>query len=370
MAVLPRILIRGSDRPVLFVQGGMGVGISLKDLASAVARRGAIGTVSAIALDRLVKNRTGLKLSHREAAAREISDAVAQSEGKGAIAINVMVLVQSLYRDSVLGAIDGGAKAIIAGAGLAMDLPEIASGSDVALIPIVSSARALELICRRWARLGRIPDAVVLEGPLAGGHLGFKEEDITKPEHQLEIIFGPVKECAVRNGDFPVLVAGGIFSRLDIVRWMNELGADGVQMGTRFAATKESGASSEFKQAILDSREEDIEVAINPGSPSGLPFRVINTSPGYIQAQERTRDLLCDKHYLLHKGSDGKLTCRAKESCDSFCICNALLTAAGANDTDELPIFTVGANAHRVDRIMSVDELMDELTGISSQEEV
>jgi nitronate monooxygenase len=370
MLALPTIKVLGSNRPVIFIQGGMGVGISLKDLASAVARRGAIGTVSSIALDRLVKIRTGLKLSHRKAAAREISDAVEQSQGKGAIAINVMVLVQSLYRDSVLGAIDGGAKAIIAGAGLAMDLPDIVSGNEIALIPIVSSGRALELICRRWARQGRQPDAVILEGPLAGGHLGFKDDDIPKPEFRLENIFGPVKECALKNGDFPVMVAGGIFTRQDIVYWMNVMGADGVQMGTRFAATIESGASPEFKQAILDSREEDIEVAINPGSPSGLPFRVINTSPGYIQALERTRAFLCDKHYLLHQGPDGKLTCRAKESCDSFCICNVLLTAAGANDTEELPIYTVGANAHRVDKILSVNELMDELTGITGEDNV
>ena len=362
MASLPKIAISGLDRKVIFVQGGMGAGISLAPLAGAVARRGGVGTVSFVALDRFVERRTGHKVNHREAAKLEIQEARHISVGKGAIAINCMVLVERTYIPSIEGAIDGGVDIIIAGAGLPMTLPEIVGDAHVMLVPIVSSGRALELICRRWSRYGRIPDAAIIEGPLAGGHLAFKAEDIFKQEFQLEAIFGRVKETAKNNGDFPVIVAGGIYTREDIIWWINA-GADGVQMGTRFAATNESGASEEFKKAIVACCSEDIEIATNPGSPAGLPFRIIRTSPGYQQALVHGRKILCDKQYLLHKDKDGRLGCPALDGNDAFCICNGLLSAADCNNISELPIFTVGANAARVDRILSVDELMDELTG-------
>ena len=261
--------------------------------------------MSFVALDRFVEQRIGRNVSHREAAQLEIEEARRLSEGKGAIAINCMALVERTYVPSVQGAIDGGVDIVIVGAGLPMTLPEIVGNAQVALVPIVSSGRALELICRRWSRYGRTPDAVVLEGPLAGGHLGFKAEEVPRPEFQLEAIFGPVKEVAQKNGDFPVVVAGGIYTREDIVRWVRA-GADGVQIGTRFAATHESGASQEFKNAIVAARVEDIELA-RPGSPAGMPFRVIRTSPAYQEAYVGGRPLLCDKQYLLHKGKDGRL---------------------------------------------------------------
>ena len=359
--MLPKIAVNGLDREVIIVQGGMGAGISLAPLAGAVAKRGGVGTVSFVALDRFVERRTGLKVGHREAARLETEEARRLSGNCGAIAINCMALVEKTYALSVLGAIDGGVDAVIVGAGLPMTLPEIAGSAPAALIPIVSSGRALELICRRWSRYGRMPDAVVLEGPMAGGHLGFKAEDVFKPEFQLEAIFGSVKEAAEKNGNFPVIVAGGIYTHEDIVRWVNA-GADGVQIGTRFAATNESGASQAFKNAIVAAREEDIEIA-HPGSPAGMPFRVIRTSPAYEQALVHGRALLCDKQYLLHKGADGRLSCPALDGHECFCICNALLAAANCNNAAELPIFTVGMNAARVDRILSVNELMDELTG-------
>lgn len=362
--LLPKVAIRGLDQEAILVQGGMGAGISLAPLAGAVAKRGGVGTVSFVALDRFVERRTGVKVSHQKAAELEIQEARRLSGGRGAIAINCMVLVEKTYIPSVEGALDGGVDIIIAGAGLPMTLPEVVKDAPVALVPIVSSGRALELICRRWSRSGRAPDAVVLEGPLAGGHLGFKAEDIPKPEFQLEEIFGPVKEAARKNGNFPVIVAGGIYTREDIVRWVNA-GAGGVQIGTRFAATHESGASQEFKDAIVAARAEDIEIA-KPGSPAGMPFRIIRTSPAYRQAKDHGRPLGCDKQYLLHKNSAGRLSCPALDGYDSFCICNGLLTAADCNDTADLPIFTVGTNAARVDRILSVDVLIDELTGATT----
>ncbi len=347
---------------MIFVQGGMGIGISLSALARAVARRGGIGTISSAALSALVSKRLGRRVNDFEAAAIEVADG--KRDG-GCIAINIMVALPQSFNDSILGAIAGGVDAIILGAGLPTTLPESAATADVALIPIVSSVKALRIICKRWMeRLNRIPDAVVLEGPLAGGHLGFSYADLKKDEFRMENLFGPVKEFAQKHGDFPVIVAGGIYYHEDIVRWVNEFGADGVQMGTRFAATFESGASADFKQAIINCREEDIIVAKKPGSPCGLPFRIIQTSPGYQTALKKGRPPKCNRGVVLRKDEEGHFTvCPAKESCDSFCICNVLLSAHGFTDKEE-PIFTIGSRGHLVDRIMSVDELMDELIGI------
>jgi nitronate monooxygenase len=365
MKILPTIVVKDASRPVIFIQGGMGIGISLADLARAVAKRGGIGTISSAALESLVSKRLDRKVDTREAAAIEVAEA---KQGGGFIAINIMVALQKTFFDSILGAIDGGVDAIIMGAGLPTTLPETVSEADVALIPIVSSVKALKIIHKRWAtRYKRVPDAVIVEGPLAGGHLGFTHADLEKKESQLEHIFPPIKEFARANGGFPVIVAGGIYYREDIVRWVNELGADGVQMGTRFAATLESGASPEFKQAIVNCTADDIIVPEKPGSPCGLPFRLIKTSSGFQVALQQGRPPKCNRGYVLRKDKDGQFTeCPAKESCQDFCICNVLLSAHGYTDKEK-PIFTVGQRGYLVDRILSVDELMDELTGVKQQ---
>jgi nitronate monooxygenase len=143
------------------------------------------------------------------------------------------------------------------------------------------------------------------------------------------------------------------------------MGADGVQMGTRFLATEESSAPPEYKKAVLLAKEEDIIVSHKPGSPCGLPFRVIKQSPMYVSATKRLRPPKCDKGYVLLKDAEGKFTrCPAKESNEEcFCICNGLLSSAGYNPDKEEPLFTVGTNAARVDRIVPVKTLMDELAG-------
>jgi len=363
MKTLPTIGIKDAKREIIFVQGGMGIGISLAPLARAVARRGGIGTISSAGLATIVSKRLGRKVSDREAAALEVAEA---KSGGGCIAINIMVALHQAFTDSILGALDGKVDAIILGAGLPTNLPEELAVADVALIPIVSSVKALRIIQRRWQeRLHRPPDAVVLEGPLAGGHLGFSPNDVDKEDFRLEKLFGPVKDFARKNGDYPVIVAGGIYYHDDIVRWVNEFGADGVQMGTRFAATHESGASPAFKEAIINCRAEDIIVAKKPGSPCGLPFRIIKTSPGYQTALQKTRPPKCNRGLVLRKDEAGKFTvCSAKDSYDSFCICNVLLSAHGFTDKEE-PIFTIGGRGHLVDRILSVDELMDELLGLN-----
>ena len=335
--------------------------MSLYQLAAAVAKEGGLGIVSSACLDRLVSKRTGKKFNTHDAAYEEVSRARA---GGGFAGINIMGALVKDYNDSVKGALDAGADAIISGAGLPLNLPAIQLPKDTALIPIVSSPRALELICKKWERLGYRPDAIVLEGPLAGGHLGFKMDQIDLESNILENLFPPVKDMAKKYGDFPIIVAGGIYTHEDITRFM-DMGADGVQMGTRFLATEESSATEKYKQAVIHAKEEDIVVAHDPGSPCGLPFRVIKQSPMYVSAQQHMRPPKCDKGYVLLKDKEGKFTvCPARESNEHhFCICNGLLSSAGYNPDKEEPLYTVGTTASRVDRIVSVKTLMDELTG-------
>lgn len=353
--------IKGKTIKLPIVQGGMGVGVSLSPLASAVAREGGLGIVSSACIDLLVSKRSGKKVNIYDAVYEEVS--LAKAAG-GFAGINIMCALGRDYDDSVRGALDAGADAIISGAGLPMNLPAIQPARETALIPIVSSSRALDLICRKWERLGTRPDAVVLEGPLAGGHLGFRIDQVELEENRLENLLPPVKDLARRYGDFPVIVAGGIYSSEDIARFL-DLGADGVQMGTRFLATEESSASPSYKEAVVRARQEDILVAHDPGSPCGLPFRIIRQSPMYVSALSHLRKPKCDKGYVLLKDKEGRYTkCPAKESNEHhFCICNGLLSSAGYNPDKEKALYTVGTNACRVDKVVPVRVLMQELAG-------
>lgn len=363
-SVFPSLTIKGKRIQVPIVQGGMGVGVSLAPLASAVAREGGLGIVSSAGIDRVVSKKLGSRLSIYEAVREELSLAKA---GGGVTGINVMVALVRDYEETVRAALDSGTDVIISGAGLPMTLPSIKPPRDTALIPIVSSARALELICRKWERTGYRPDGVVLEGPLAGGHLGFKFDELELESNRLENLFPPVKETAQKYGDFPVIVAGGIFTRQDIRRFL-DMGADGVQMGTRFLATEESSATPEYKRAVVDANEDDIVVARRPGSPCGLPFRVIRQAPMLVSAQKNVRKPRCDKGYvLLRDRNGGYLNCPANsENGDYFCICNGLLSSAGYNGDREEPLYTVGSNGYRIDRILSVKSIMNELKGVAA----
>lgn len=365
MIKLPGIVVRGIVRLVILIQGGMGAMISLATLAGAVARRGGIGVVSAVGLKIAVSARVGRQVSDFEAAKLEIEEAIRLSGGKGRIYLNCMWHMHTTL-ESIRGAIAGGVHGIIVGAGIARtlaDMPEIEAHPEVALVPIVSSARVLELLCRSWKK--HPPDAVVVEGPQAGGHLGYSLEQIEDPAYQLEAVLPAVLE--VSKGSFPVIVAGGIWDRDDIVRMM-EAGADGVQMGTPFLATHESGASAAFKEKIMTATADDILVAADPGSPARMPIRILASSPGYQDALKRrcTDEKLeeCIWGYMLNGGK-----CDALDSPKCFCICKALVGAVN-NDPNmtELPIYTVGANVWRVKKrgILSVDELMNELTGFKS----
>lgn len=358
---LPFLTIKGKTMKVPIVQGGMGIGVSLSPLASAVAREGGLGIVSSACLDRLVSKRNGKKYATYEAVYEEVS--LAKANG-GVSGINIMVAIAGDYHESVKGALDAGTDVIISGGGLPLTLPAIKDQGDTALVPIVSSARALELICKKWERYSCRPDAVVLEGPLAGGHLGFKIDQIHLESNRLENLFPPVKEVSMKYGGFPVIVAGGIYSHGDIVRFLR-MGADGVQMGTRFLVTVESSASDAYKQAIIHAGKDDIVVSETPGSPCGMPFVVVKKSPMFQSALQQKRKPRCDKGYVLFRDRDGSLSRCAAQHDDgsSFCICNGLLSSAGYNPDIEEPLYTTGINGYRVDKIMTVKELMGELAG-------
>jgi nitronate monooxygenase len=357
----PSIRIKGKTLKVPIIQGGMGIGVSLSPLAKAVSKEGGLGIVSSACLNRLVSKRNGREYTTYEATYEETT--LSKTDG-GVSGINVMVAIARDYQESVRAAIDAGTDVIISGGGLPLTLPAIKNSCETALVPIVSSARALELICKKWERHSYRPDAVVLEGPLAGGHLGFRIDQLNLESNRLENLFPLVKETAMRHGNFPVIVAGGIYTYDDIVKFL-KMGADGVQMGTRFLATTESSASDAYKQAVVNAGKDEIIVAQTPGSPCGLPFVVIKKSPMFQSALGQKRKPRCDKGYVLMKDKNGGFThCAAQyDDGSSFCICNGLLSSAGYNPQTEEPLYTVGANGYRINKIMTVKELMDELTG-------
>jgi nitronate monooxygenase len=360
MSNLPKLKIKGFELPLPIVQGGMGVGVSRHPLANASAKNGILGIVSSAGLRFLVTTETNIKQSTYDATRYEIE----RSKGNGPIGINIMCALVQDYEETVKGAIDAGADVIISGAGLPLGLPSIKPPGNTALIPIVSSARALDLILKRWEKVHYRPDAVVVEGHDAGGHLGFKFEDIGKPEFALENLLPPILDLVSKHGNFPVIVAGGIYTNSDILKFL-KLGASGVQLGTRFLATVESSASDAYKQAVVDATSDDICVVSMPdhppASPCGLPFRVLTSSPAYRERREPK----CNKGYVLRRDANGLFSlCPAKPGPGSenyLCICNGLSSSAGRS-SEEPALYTVGTNAYRVNKILPVAELVKELS--------
>lgn len=354
-------MIGNADVSSRIFQGGMGVGISLEPLASAVAREGGLGVVSSAGLDRIVSKRVGRKLPTREATAEEIAQAITNSKGKGGIGINIMRAITRDFEDSVLGALDGGVHCVISGAGLPLELPRLV-GSRAAIIPIVSSLRVLQVLCKRWKR---VPDAVIVEGPKAGGHLGFDISEIGDEKFSLERIFPPIKDFALKNGNFPVIVAGGIYT-YEQRHMFIEMGADGTQHGTSFLATDESSAKESFKQAVIACSRKDIVIVdgnINPpGSPCKMAFRALRNSPALLN---RGREPKCRKGYVLQRDNAGAyLPCPAVlEPEKYFCICEGLFASSGWQEGAELWTVGVGAGDRRFNRILSVKQVMDMLKG-------
>ncbi|MHC4582451.1 MAG: NAD(P)H-dependent flavin oxidoreductase, partial [Planctomycetota bacterium] len=280
---MPTLRIGALEADVPIVQGAMGVGISLSQLSSAVANAGGIGVIATPGIGQFEPDwDTDAKAANERALRKEIRKAKAKTSGL--IGVNVMVALSD-YDNLIQSSVDEGVNVLFLGAGLPLRLPRTLplDGLDelaTKFVPIVSSGRAARLVFRAWQkRYNHVPDAVVVEGPLAGGHLGFKKEQIDDPDYALEEIL-PDVIAAVRpfeqqfSKSIPIIAAGGIYTGADIHRFL-ESGVQGVQMGTRFVATHECDASAEFKQAYLNCKEKDI-VIIN--SPVGLPGRAIRGS--------------------------------------------------------------------------------------------
>lgn len=331
--------------PVPIIQGGMGVGISLSGLASAVANEGGVGVISAAGLGVLYKN---LSKNYLEASVLGLKEELrkAREKSKGVIGVNVMVALSN-FADLVKTAIAEKADIIFAGAGMPLNLPSFLQKDSVTkLVPIVSSGRAAKLICEKWQSIyNYLPDALVVEGPKAGGHLGFKDEQINDEHYKLENILPEVlvevREIEAKyQRKIPVIVAGGIYSGEDIRNFM-EMGADGVQMGTRFVTTIECDASDVFKQTYINAHEEDIEII---KSPVGMPGRAIFSN--FIQKikEGAKQPKVCPFHCIK--------TCDISKS--PYCIITALYNAFKGNMENGYAF--AGANAFKATRIMSVKD--------------
>jgi NAD(P)H-dependent flavin oxidoreductase YrpB (nitropropane dioxygenase family) len=351
---MPTLRIGALEAGIPIVQGAMGVGISLSELASAVANAGGIGVIATPGIGQFEPD---YDTNPRDANTRVLREEIRKAKAKtnGIISVNVMVALSN-FDDLVQCAVDEGVNILFLGAGLPIGLPKTLPLDRLGelatkFVPIVSSARAAKIVFRAWQkRYNHLPDAVVVEGPLAGGHLGFKREQIDDPDYALEKILPEVIAVAKPyeeqfNRSIPAIAAGGIYTGADIHRFM-ELGAQGVQMGTRFVATHECDASMEFKKAYLNCKKEDIVII---DSPVGLPGRAI-------------RDKFLER---ILSGAKETFKCPWKclKSCNfrnvPYCIALALTNAKKGNLEEGFAF--AGANAYRVDKIVSVKELIGTL---------
>lgn len=332
------------------IQGGMGVGVSLSNLAGNVAACGGIGVISTAQIGfrdpDFAKN--PLEANFR-AITNEIAKARAIAKG-GIIGVNIMVATQK-YEEYVKAAVKAGVDLIISGAGLAIDLPKYVEGAKTKIAPIVSSLKSLNVICKMWDRkYHTAPDLIVIEGPKAGGHLGFSKEELDHMEEMdydsvIRSIVEKIKEYGKKYGKtIPVAVAGGVFDRSDMDHMLG-LGADGVQIGTRFVTTYECDASEAYKQTYLNAREEDICIV---QSPVGMPGRAIkNTFMDRVKTEKQPI-----KHCY-----QCIITCKPKEI--PYCITDALVQAVVGNVEEGL--LFCGSNAYRCNKMESVKSIMDEM---------
>ena len=327
------------------IQGGMGVRVSSSRLASAVANEGALGVIATVGLGEELLDMTPSYPMRAEIGLRQaILDARKHTDNP--IGVNIMCAL-TVYDNLTQVACDEGVAAIISGAGLPLKLPGLVSDRHVKLIPIVSSARAAALMCRTWQkRFSRLPDAFVVEGPLAGGHLGFSFEQVGDSEaFKLERLVTEVLEVARQYDGIPVVAAGGIYDGNDIAKFLR-LGASGVQMATRFVCTHECDASDAYKQAYLNCRKEDIVVI---HSPVGLPARVIKNDFVERHLKGEKVNFGCPYHCLL--------TCEPAVA--GYCIAQALVASYRGQMDNGYAM--CGANAWRCDKIVSVHDLIQEL---------
>ena len=331
--------------PAPIVQGGMGVGISLSGLASAVASCGGIGVISAAQPGfREPDFFTNTVEANIRALSREIKTAKIKSNN-GIIGVNIMVALNN-FDDYVKCCIDSGADLIISGAGLPMRLPELTEGSNIKIAPIVSSLKAAKVILQRWdKRYSRSADLIVIEGPKAGGHLGFHADEAENLEHIDEEVKEIIEYKKMYEEKYkktiPVVFGGGVFSNSDVAHYINEIGTDGVQVATRFVATIECDADEAFKNA----KEETRGIV---SSPVGMPGRAILNS--YIKKTSLYRDPVNKCFNCIHK-------CNPVTT--PYCLSKALFNAANG-DLENALIFC-GKNAYKIKEITTVKAVMDDL---------
>lgn len=334
------------------IQGGMGVGVSLSNLAGNVAKHGAIGVISTahpgyleedFENNTLAANIRGLTKHIKKA--KEISN-------NGIIAVNVMVAMNN-YIEYVKTAIEAGADMIISGAGLPLNLPEITKDSSIKIAPIVSSSKAARIVLSYWKKhFNRTADAVIVEGPLAGGHLGFKKDKIDDETNtftkNVQSVIEEVKNFEKEfNKKIPIVVAGGVFTHEDMMKYL-DLGASGVQVATQFVATHECDAHINFKNAFVNCKKEDIELTI---SPVGMPGRAI---------RNKLTETLKTQKVKITKCYNCLIPCNPAST--PYCISSALIKAV-KGDVENGLVFC-GANAYRINKISSVEEILNKLMNI------
>lgn len=343
------------------IQGGMGVRVSAARLAGHVARCGGVGLIATagIALNSPRYDGSNYFATEPLSLKDELSKAYAIAPD-GVIGTNCMVAVTD-YAELVRASCEGGAKLIVSGAGLPLNLPELtADWPDVALVPIVSSVKAAELICRKWAKAyQRLPDAIVVEDPdTAGGHLGEKLEKIGDGSYDQYATVRGVKAYLKQAWalDIPVIAAGGIWDRADLLNALAQ-GADGVQMASRFVCTEECDAEAAFKHAYLNCRAEDIGLIM---SPAGLPGRALTGNIDRIRARDLEQLSGCPTGCLRK--------CTFKSERERFCVVHAL-DRAQRGDTATGLIFC-GTNAWKAERIETVQEIFNELFALEPADAV
>lgn len=348
---IPTLKIGDLTARLPIIQGGMGVGISMANLAAAVANCGGVGVISGVEIGFYRPDyQINKKRANLEGLLEQIEKAHALSPGK-ILGVNIMVAINN-FEETVRTAVQAGIDIIFSGAGLPLNLPALVQESNVKLGPIISSPRAAALICKHWEKKhGRVPDVLVLEGPQAGGHLGFSTEELEHPEDYalerlLPEVLAAVKPYEERHGRrIPVVAAGGLWDGADIAR-MLRLGAAGVQMATRFITTEECDASPGFKAEHLRAKKEDIGII---KSPVGMPGRAIKNA--YLE------------RVAVGEGSPVKCAYNCLQPCvpskSPYCIADALIHAQ-KGELDKGFAFA-GANAWRAERITTVKEVMEEL---------
>ncbi len=345
---LPKLKIGDLVADIPIIQGGMGVGVSLSNLAGNVAKCGGIGIISSAQIGFKESDfKTNTYEANYRALKNEIVKAKEISGNNGIIGVNIMCVTTN-YEDMVRVAIKSGADIIISGAGLPKNLPELVKGYKTKIAPIVSSDRAANLICKLWtSKYNYVPDMIVVEGPKAGGHLGFKKEDLDVEENDIFNIVKKVKMVVKvyeekYNKVIPVIAAGGIYNGKDIAMSLKS-GASGVQIATRFVATDECDADIRFKEAYVNAKKEDICII---KSPVGMPGRAIKNK--FLENLDSYKINRC---YNCIKTCDRKTV--------PYCITQALINSV-TGDVDNGLIFC-GSNVDRIDKIVKVEDLIDEL---------